>query len=150
MSVSLPLEFVDSNVLVYAHDRSAGAKHEIARELLARLWQERSGALSIQALQEFTVNVTGKIPKPIGIPETLDILTALAEWRVHRPAARDVIEALEIKRRHQVSFWDAMILQSAASLGCRRLWSEDLSAGQSYNGVEVRNPFAEGPTPESA
>lgn len=143
MSDSPPLEFVDSNVLVYAHDRSAGGKQRIAQGLLARLWQQRSGALSIQTLQEFVVNVTGKIPKPLPAAETIEIVSALSEWRVHRPEAMDVAEALALRLRHQVSFWDAMILQSAERLGCRWIWSEDLNTGQSYGRVVVRNPFAE-------
>lgn len=142
MSDSLAPEFVDSNVLVYAHDRSAGRKRVIARALVDRLWEERTGSLSLQVLQEFAVNVTAKIPQPLSVAEAAGIVSALSEWRLHVPEPPDVVAALELQRRHQLSFWDAMILRSAARLGCRLLWSEDLNSGQVYDGVELRNPFA--------
>lgn len=142
MSDSPPLEFVDTNVLVYAHDQTAGSKRDVASRLLARFWQERCGALSIQVLQELAVNLTRKMPHPLTPTRVKGIVTALAEWRVYSPEPADVVQALELGERHQVSFWDAMILCSAARLGCRVVWSEDLNSGQVYSGVEVRNPFS--------
>ena len=141
MSASPPSEFVDSNVLVYAHDVSAADKHETARELIARLWRERSGCLSIQTLQEFAVNVTRKVPQPLSVEQTQHIITALSEWTVHSPTSADVVAALDRQRRHRISFWDAMILQSASRLGCTVVWSEDLSDCQIYDGLTVRDPF---------
>ncbi len=134
-------EFVDSNVLVYAHDVTAGRKREIAKELLTRLWNGTNGCLSIQTLQEFVVNATGKVPQPISAEQAQDVVTALSDWTVHSPEPADVVAALKRKARYKISFWDAMILESAACLGCRLVWSEDLSSGQIYGSVEVRNPF---------
>lgn len=144
MSGRPPLEFVDTNVLVYAHDRSAGAKQFAARALLARLWRERVGALSVQVLQEFAVNVTAKIARPLPAAEAAAVITALAEWRVFSPQAADVVAALDLRTRAQVSFWDALVIHSANQLGCRVLWTEDLNPGQRFGEVEVRNPFEEG------
>ena len=142
MSVEAALEFVDSNVLVYLHDRSAGEKQALAKDLVDRLWRDRRGCLSIQVLQEFYVNVTRKVPKPIPTERARTIVSALGEWRTHRPAVADVVAAIEIQQRHRVSFWDGMILRSAGALGCGVVWSEDLNAGQDYDGVRVMNPFA--------
>lgn len=136
-------EFVDSNVLVYAHDVTAGRKHAIAKDLLARLWAEAKGCLSIQALQEFAVNATRKVPKPISVNEAQEVVTALSDWAMHSPEPADVVAALDRQSRYQISFWDAMILESAVCLGCGLVWSEDLSSGQTYDGIEVRNPFAQ-------
>ncbi len=143
MSDSRRGEFVDSNVLIYAHDVSAGGKRLTARALLDRLWRERCGCLSVQVLQEFVVNVTRKVPKPIPIPQAQDLVTALGDWTVHCPTPADVAAALDRQSRHRISFWDAMILESAERLDCGVLWSEDLSSGQLYDGIEVCNPFAE-------
>ncbi len=136
-------ELVDTNILVYAHDRSAGRKREIAQALLARLWQEGSGCLSIQVLQEFAVNVTRKIPHPLSLAEAREVIDLLAEWQVHSPVPADVAAALRRQEEDRISFWDGMIVQSAHRLGCRILWSEDLNSGQTIAGVEIRNPFAE-------
>jgi predicted nucleic acid-binding protein len=142
MSAESSAEFVDSNVLVYLHDVSAGSKREQARELVDRLWQNRRGCLSIQVLQEFYVNVTQKVPTPLPVDAAWRLVFAFGGWRTHRPATEDVLAAIELQQRHRVSFWDGMILRSAGSLGCGIVWSEDLNAGQLYDGVRVLNPFA--------
>lgn len=141
MSARPALEMIDSNVLIYAHDLSAGAKRRTARELIARLWDERSGALSVQVLQEFAVNVRRKLARPLSVAETRDILFALSAWRIHSPGVAEVVSAMELQERYQVTFWDALILTSARQLGCAVVWSEDLNSGQLYDGVEVKNPF---------
>ena len=134
-------QFVDTNVLVYAHDVTAGDKHSRARALVAELWDTREGCLSVQVLQEFFVTVTRKIPRPLKAPATAQIIDDLAHWHVHAPAAGDVLAAIDIHQRTGASFWDAMILRSAKELGCQTLYSEDLNPGQAYHGVQVRNPF---------
>lgn len=134
--------FVDSNLFVYAYDVSAGSKREIARDLIAGLWRERAGCLSVQVLQELFVNLTRKAPKPLSARAAAALVEDLSAWRVHSPGPLDVLSAIEMHERMSVSFWDAMILTSARSLGCQVLYSEDLGAGQSYDGVVVVNPFA--------
>jgi len=79
---------------------------------------------------------------PLGREAAVQILEELSTWAVHAPEARDVIEAAGIQEEHQTAFWDAMIVQSAFGLECRRIWSEDLNPGQSYRTIELVNPFA--------
>ena len=141
MSVREPRHFVDTNILIYAHDWSAGIKHGQAQELLTELWETRTGCLSIQVLQEFYVNVTRKISLPLLPEEAAQIIANLSRWEVHRPSVNSVLEAIRLQTRHQISFWDAMILTSAQQLGCQVVWSEDLSAGQKYGSARVQNPF---------
>jgi predicted nucleic acid-binding protein len=134
-------QFVDTNVLVYAHDITAGDKHSRARALIEKLWNNREGCLSIQVLQEFFVTATRKIPKPLEAPAAAGIIDDLAHWHVHAPTAADVLAAIDIHQRTGASFWDAMILRSAKELGCQTLHSEDLNPGQAYEGVQILNPF---------
>ena len=141
MSAEPPLEFVDTNVLIYAYDRSAGDRHKRAKVLVAELWKSRRGCLSVQVLQEFYVVGVRKLTQTAASDLRL-ILNDLALWRVHAPDASDVLAAADLHQRYQVSFWDAMVLQSAARLACAVVWSEDLNPGQSYQGVRVMNPFA--------
>ncbi len=136
-----PGQFVDTNILVYAHDRSAGARHDTAAALIQQLWTERAGCVSIQVLQEFYVTVTQKVGRPLSSEAASQIIGDLAVWTVHRPNVNDVLEAIQLQTRKQTSFWDAMILTSARQLDCATLWSEDLNSGQNYEGVIVRNPF---------
>jgi len=141
MSVETGLQFVDTNVLIYAHDMTAGARHTRAQALLAELWESGNGCLSIQTLQEFYVNITQKAKKQLDVPTATRIVKALGKWTIHRPGVDDVLSAIAIQQRHRIAFWDAMIVNSAARLGCGVLWSEDLTSGQVYDTVQVVNPF---------
>jgi predicted nucleic acid-binding protein len=137
-----PQIFVDTNILVYAYDRSAGQKHTLALQLMEECWNNKNGCLSIQVLQEFFVNVTQKIAIPLELRIARQIVADLAHWRVHTPEASDLLQAIDFLQEYQLSFWDAMVLQSAARLACTRLISEDLNHGQSYGKVLVINPFS--------
>jgi predicted nucleic acid-binding protein len=133
--------FVDTNILLYAHDDSAGTKRDQARMLVEQLWESRDGCLSVQVLQEFFVNATRKIAKPLSAETAKEIIADLSHWHMHVPAADDVLGAIGIHMRAGISLWDAMIVRSAAEMGCAVVYSEDLNAGQDYSGVRVENPF---------
>jgi len=134
-------EFVDTNILIYAHDGGAGHKHEKSVELLMRLLEEGSGALSIQVLTEFYAAATRKLN--MRGEEAEEVLRDLEGWTLHRPSLPDLLSASHLHRRHKISWWDALILNSAIELDCAVLWSEDLTHGQEYGNVTVRNPFRE-------
>jgi predicted nucleic acid-binding protein len=134
-------EFCDTNIIVYAFDTTAGAKHERAKLLLERLWQEGVGALSVQALQELFVTLTRKIARPLNPLAARGIVADLATWNVVQPSAPDVLTAIDASVRWQVSFWDAMIITAAQRAGAVVVWSENLSSGQGFDDVTVRNPF---------
>jgi predicted nucleic acid-binding protein len=136
--------FVDTNLFVYAYDESAGWKSEIARDLISGLWLLRSGCASVQVLQKLFVNLTRKVPKSLPAREAASLVEDTSAWTIHSPGPGDVLSAIELHERVGVSFWDAMILTSARTLGCRTLYSEDLNAGQTYDGVRVVNPIEEG------
>ncbi len=133
--------FVDTNVLIYAHDVDAGAKHTVAAELVRDLWTTRLGVLSTQVLQEFYVNVTRKIPAPLPRAVARDIVTSYAVWQIEPIDVDRVREASELEERHRLSFWDALILVAARRGGAEKILSEDLNAGARTNGVLVVNPF---------
>jgi predicted nucleic acid-binding protein len=141
MSEPSNLQFVDTNILIYAHDRSAGDKHTRARDLIRALWQSDEGCLSIQVLQEFYVNVTQKVTKPLTPTVAAQIIADLSVWQIHRPGVEDILDAIRLQGRYQISFWDAMIVSSAIQLGCQTVWSEDLNPGQVYDSVTVTSPF---------
>jgi predicted nucleic acid-binding protein len=144
MNVDLQADyFLDTNILVYAYDRSAGRKHTIAAQFMSDCWENENGCLSIQVLQEFYVNVTHKLSTPLDHQTARQIVADLAQWRVQTPEIGDLLQAIDYQQDYHLSFWDAMIVQSAAKLGCRVLISEDLSSGRLYGNVKVINPFVE-------
>ena len=133
--------FVDTNVLVYAHDRGAGVRYEKAKDLVARLWKDRSGVLSTQILQEFYVNARRKARKPIPADEARRLIDDYLRWEVVVNDGATILGALDLEQQFSLSFWDALVLQSARTAGVSTLYSEDLSHGQTYSDVEVVNPF---------
>lgn len=141
MSADETRAFVDTNVLLYAYDPSSGPRHERAARLVGDLGAQRRGAASIQVLQEFYVNATRKIAEPLAHDDAIGRLRALGRWPLHVPRVSDVIAAANLAQAAQLSFWDAMIVRSAAELRCETLWSEDLNHGQFIEGVAIRNPF---------
>jgi predicted nucleic acid-binding protein len=135
------LTFIDTNVLVYAHDRSAGAKHLAARRLVAHLWDTRSGTLSTQVLQEFHVIATRKLPKPLAPERARRVLRRYATWPVQLIEPPDILHASELSQRHRMSFWDALIVTCALRSGATVLATEDLQAGRRLSGIRIENPF---------
>ena len=97
--------------------------------------------MSVQVLQEFFRVVTRKLYPPMSAEEARVIVADLAKWPCHRPGGADVLAAIDLQEELKISFWDAMILNSARQMGCSVLWTEDLNDGQRYAGVLVRDPF---------
>lgn len=133
--------FVDSNILVYAHDRSQGDKHRIARDLVARLWRDRNGVLSTQVVQELYVNLRSKVQRPLPADRLRELIEDYLRWDVVTNDGAAVLGALDIEARYQLSFWDALIVQAATAAGTARLYTEDLNDGQVFGNVEIVNPF---------
>ncbi len=134
-------QFIDTNILVYCYDTSSKKKRMKAKELFLNLWQNNSGCLSVQVMQEFFVTVTQKVPEPISYEKATQIIEDLSLWHCHSPEAKDVLEAINIQQRNRISFWDAMIVNSAQTCGCNIIWSEDLGHNQIIEGIKVLNPF---------
>src|SRR4051812_15610003 len=134
--------FVDTNILVYAHDISAGAKHERAQAIVAELWQGQRGIISTQVLQELCFNLRRKAARPMPASEVRRVLEDFVKWEVVVNTPESVMGALDLEVRYHISFWDALIVHAAEAAGCEVLYSEDLSAGQSYGTVVAVNPFA--------
>lgn len=133
--------FVDTNVLIYAHDADARRKHEIARGILHELWSQRTGALSPQVLQEFYVNVTRKITSPLSKPSARAVVESYVVWSVDTTPA-EIAAAFRIEVEAGIGFWDALIIAAARKAGADRLLSEDLNSGQIISGVRIENPFS--------
>jgi predicted nucleic acid-binding protein len=133
--------FIDTNILIYAYDATAGQKHTAAANLLIDLWRSRLGLVSTQVLQEFFVNVVRKIPKPIDNRIAQEIVKDLLKWQVVVVTGDSILDAIDLSSRYRYSFWDAMIIESAIRGNARILMTEDLQNGQEIGGVTITNPF---------
>lgn len=133
--------FLDTNIIIYAFDISAGLKHEKAKNIIIDLWNSGLGIVSTQVLQEFFVNVTEKINNPLDAKTAVEIVNDFLKWDVVINDGDVILGAIDIHLRYKLSFWDSMILFAASYAGASRLYSEDLSDGQIVEGVEINNPF---------
>ena len=131
--------FLDTNVLIYSVDRADPAKQAIALGLIARHAKERTGVISTQVLQEFYSAATRKL----GI-EPIQARQHLRDFRVFdivQVTPGIIEEGVDCSILNIISFWDGLIVASAAAAKCADLLSEDLAASQIIQGVAVRNPF---------
>ncbi len=133
--------FIDTNVLIYAHDIDAGAKHQVAKAVLQKLWNEKTGLLSAQVLQEFYVNVTGKILTPLSKDLARRVVSSYSIWCMETTPT-EILSAFRIEDESGIGFWDALIVSAASKSDVRRILSEDLNAGQRVAGILIENPFA--------
>ena len=133
--------FVDTNILIYAHDKAAGLKHECAKALVEMLWRDRTGVVSTQVLQELAINLRRKAGRPLDVKATREVVADYLTWQVVVNGGESILDALDIEARFQISFWDALVVQAAQASGAEILYSEDLSDGQAYGSVRVINPL---------
>ncbi len=133
--------FIDTNILIYAHDPKTGVKHSRARKLVEKLWDSGEGVLSTQVLQELCINLRRKTVTPLPPNEIRGLIQDYLSWEIVINSPEAVLQALDIEARFKISFWDALILQAAESSGAAILYSEDLATGQKYGSVRVVDPL---------
>lgn len=133
--------FVDTNILVYSRDASEAEKQAVALQWLAVLWQQHSGRISFQTLNEFYVTVTQRLKPGLTREEAQADIRNLLLWN---PIAVDntVMEnAWLIQASHRFSWWDSLILSAAQIQDCAFVLSEDLQHGQPVGNLTIINPF---------
>ena len=133
--------FLDTNILIYAHDIDAGIKHDVALSILKTIWQEETGIISTQVIQEFYVNVTRKIPNPITPVQARGIILNYFSWQVEAVEPHTILSASEIEEKYILSFWDSLIIATASQSEAVKILTEDLNHGQTIEGVLIENPF---------
>ena len=134
--------FLDTNIITYAYDTSAGEKHKTANGILVDAWDSGNGVLSTQVLQEFFVSTTKKIQKPLDVNIARAIVSDLLAWDIVVNDGESVLKAIDVHHRYHYSFRDSMIIQAAIKGNAVFLLSEDLSDGQIIKGVTIKNPFS--------
>jgi predicted nucleic acid-binding protein len=133
--------FVDSNILVYRHDRDEADKQARAAAVMRALWLARSGRLSTQVLHEFYTVVTRKLARPVPRDVARREVRLLSTWNPIAPTPTVREQAWQVEDRYGLSWWDSLIVAAAKQAGCTYLLSEDLQDGQDLGGLIVVNPF---------
>ncbi|MEO8098777.1 MAG: PIN domain-containing protein [Acidobacteriota bacterium] len=135
----MTFEFVDTNILLYAHEKEASEKQRVSSKLLERLIEKGGGAVSTQVLMEFYSTGTRKLK--LSSQEGEDVIESLRHWKTHSPNHASLLEAIRLQRRHKLSWFDALIVTSALALECSILWTEDLQHNQHFGSLTIKNPF---------
>jgi predicted nucleic acid-binding protein len=133
--------FVDTNLLVYAHQSGELLKQPVARDWLEKLWTQSTGRTSVQVLNEYYVCLTRKVRPALAADTAWDMVSSFFSWNPQPIDADVLLRAREIERRYRLSWWDSLIVSAAQIQGCVMLLTEDLHDGAVYGGVKVRNPF---------
>lgn len=131
--------FLDTNILAYAQDSGSPDKQRKSRELIAKLTETGGGVISTQVMQEFYVTATSKL----GVPPLAakGVLKTFAVFEIVQVSPELIQEAVDCSILNQLSFWDALVLASAAAADCSKVYTEDLNPGQTILGVKLHNPF---------
>lgn len=135
------LDFLDTNVLVYALDVADPRKHRIARPLLSKAVVGEF-VVSTQVLAELANSLLQKYQSKFTAQDVLAIIDSLKPIPLIKPDVDMVRRAVEAHAAYGIHFYDGMIVAAAERAGAEKIWSEDLNAGQKYFGVEVANPFS--------
>lgn len=133
--------FVDTNIIVYAYDETAGDKHLAAKGILVDLWKSGLGLVSTQVLQELYVTLTRKVARPLRPAQAARIVEDMLTWDVVVNDGEAILQAITLEARDKLAFWDALIVVAAARGGAEILVSEDLQAGRAIAGIRIVNPF---------
>jgi len=137
------MPFVDTNILVYARDKSDQAKQARAAEILAFLWRNRTGRLSAQILHEYYVTATRKLKPGLSRTEARQDVRDLLEWHPRSVSAGILESAWEIEDRWRLSWWDSLVVASALDSGATILLSEDMQDGLAIHSLQILDPFSE-------
>ena len=134
--------FVDTSVLVHAHDLDSGVKRAIAEQVLKQLWQDETAVLSAQVLQEFYTALTGGMASPVPRRAARDLIHAYGVWPCVTLDAADVLAASDFEERYRLPFRDALIVTAARKSGATLILSDVLQPHRPIAGLELQNPFA--------
>ena len=131
--------FFDTNVLVYCTDTTAPEKQTIARALVSTASASGDAMVSTQVMIELFNVLTRKQQMPAANAQTL--IAAYTGWSVVPSDLTLVTAAIEKSTQHQLSIWDAMVIEAALRGGAQTLYTEDLTHGQRFDAITVVNPF---------
>ena len=132
--------FLDTNILLNSISRNPA--DALKRERAIALLDRDDGALSVQVLQEFYVQATRATrPRPLPHETAIGLITVWTRFKVQEITLSMLASALEIKAAYGFSYWDSGVIAAARALGCRELYSEDMSHGREVEGVMIVNPF---------
>ncbi len=133
--------FIDTNILVYAHDKSDRKKRETSQQIIFDGMKKENVIVSTQVFSEFFVTVTQKIREPLSVDLAKKELLLLSHFQMVEIDLSMILEAIDLKTEHRISYWDGLIICAAKYGECSHILSEDMQHGQSFGNLTVINPY---------
>ena len=133
--------FIDSNILVYAHDTENLEKQQQAQTVIFEGIRFENAVLSTQVLSEFYVSVTKKIKNPLPILKAMEEIKYLLILEIVEIDISMILHAINLQNKWNISYWDGLILCAAEQARCKTVLSEDFNDQQTYGHIIVKNPF---------
>lgn len=133
-------DFLDTNVLVYAHDVTDSRKQRIAQDLVRKALDGEI-SISTQVLAEFASTFLHKLSPPVPASQVTSMLDAFSSIPLVAPDNEMIRRAVEAHSSYGIHFYDGLIVAAAERSGATRIWSEDLNSNQTYFGIQIENPF---------
>jgi predicted nucleic acid-binding protein len=134
--------FVDTSILVRAHDLDAGERRAVAQHILLQLWDDKTGVLGALVLQEFYASLVGRSESPVPRRAARELVDAYRVWPTVALEPADILAASELEERHRLPFRDAMIVAAARKARATVLLSEQILPARHITGLDVQNPFS--------
>ncbi len=132
--------FFDTNVLIYAVDEEEPRKLAVAEQLVEEHLVQGEGMISVQVLREF-YNVSRRLKRAVSDERAMEMVRYFSTFNILSEDFGMVLQAIRLSQEHMLSFWDALIVESALKGGADRLLTEDLQHGQVIEGMRIENPF---------
>lgn len=131
--------FIDTNIIIYANDKSDKKKQKKAIKIIKELMKTGQGTISTQVLQEYAFVALKKLNQPHDV--VLRQLKILETFEVIKQSPEMIRRAIEIMYSYKISFLDSCIVSNAEFGNCSIIFSENLNTGQYYSGIKVVNPL---------
>jgi predicted nucleic acid-binding protein len=134
--------FLDTNIFVYAFDANHPAKAKRAASLIRRAADTGEGIISCQVVQEFFNVALRRFAQPMTVAEAEQyLITVLRPLLAVNSSPAIYFEALRLRARHRISWYDSLIVAAAIAGRCERIYSEDFQSGRKLEGILIENPF---------
>ncbi len=133
--------FIDSNIIVYAHDHSEKKKYNISKKLILNGIMDENIVISTQVLSEFFVTVTKKIKKKLPVKTARKEINLLKSLQIIEIDIDLILLAIDISQKYKLSYWDSLIISAAKRSGATVIYTEDMNPGQIIESIKIINPF---------
>jgi predicted nucleic acid-binding protein len=134
--------FLDTNIFIYEVSSSVASKQAVATRLVHHALESGKGVISFQVVQEFFSVAFRRFTPPMSSAEAEQVLAMTFHPLLAVHSSYSLYgQALELTRRHSISWYHSLIVAAAMESDCGVLYTEDFQHRQKFGNLTVENPF---------